>query len=82
MDFPTKRSEVIMKFVGLIWSSTYAIYWLSAIKFPTKFIYFLPVALIIMNSVTLTLHVNSIINDLDELSPEELNKEIVYCFIS
>ena len=59
VDYPTNWSNVITKLMSFLWSVTYAIYWLSALRYPTKFIYFLPVTLIILNAMTLAIYIAS-----------------------
>ena len=80
-DYPTKWSNATTKLIGLLWSVTFAIYWLSALRFPTKFIYFLPVVLIIINTMSLASYVDSIKKDVGDLWPEVILKEIERSFI-
>ena len=72
VDYPTNWSNVITKLMSFLWSVTYAIYWLSALRYPTKFIYFLPVVLIIINTMYLAVYVDAIKKDIGKLWPEEI----------
>ena len=71
IDFPNSWNDVIAKLILILWSVAYPIYWLSALRFPTKFIYFLPVILIVLNLMMMLQYINALIEDLDELSPED-----------
>ena len=82
VDFPAEWRAVTPKLLALVWSVTYALYLLSALKFPTRFIYFLPVPLVIQNSMILALYVSHIIIDRDKLEPEEIKSMMMFCFIS
>ena len=68
----TEWDNVITKLITALLSITYAIYWLGAIRFPTKFIYFLPVVLIIINTMYLAVYVDAIKKDIGKLWPEEI----------
>ena len=69
------------KLIALLYIMIYAIYWLGALRFPTKFIYFLPVVLIMVNSINLAFNVDSIKQDIGNLWPEDIYKVIVFTFI-
>ena len=71
IDLPNSWNNVIAKLILILWSIAYPIYWLSALRFPTKFIYFLPVILIFLNLMMMLQYINSIIEDLGEMSPED-----------
>ena len=82
VDFPAEWIEVIHKLFTLVWSVTYALYLLIALKFPKRFIYFLPVILVIQNSMVLALYVASIIKDRKKLEPPDTKSMMMFCFIS
>ena len=81
VNYPTKWSHVLTKFISLLWSVTYVTYWLAALRFPKKFVYFLPVVLTIINLTTLYYYISKI-KDLSEQNPEIISKQIVFCFVA
>ena len=81
VDYPTKWSHFFTKLISALWSVTYVIYWLAALRFPKKFVYYLPVVLSIINLTTLFYYISKI-KDLSEQNPEIISKQIVFCFIA
>ena len=58
---------------------TYVIYWLATLRFPTKFMYFLPLVLIVINLITLCYY-RSRIKDLEVKTGETIAEQIFTCF--
>ena len=73
VNYPTKWSHVLTKLISFLWTVTYVIYWLAALRFPKKFVYYLPVVLSIINLTTMFYYI-SYIKNLGEQNPEVISK--------
>ena len=78
VSFPSSWPDLTNKLITLLWPLVYSAVWLASLRFPFKYAYFLPLVLVIVNTITLWTWVSRT-SDLDQKTPETVSLIFIYC---